>query len=619
MEIQDKLKLLPDNPGVYLMKNADGEIIYVGKAVSLKNRVRSYFQSSRNHTPKVRSMMVQVEDFEYILTDSEIEALILECNLIKKHRPKYNIRLKDDKSYPYLKLTFDEEFPRLFMTRRVVKDGARYYGPYTNSGAVYETLRILKQVFPLRNCKKKDVDRKARPCLNYHIKKCLGPCNDHISGDEYRAMVKEIVLFLEGRQEELIRQLERKMQEAAGDMHFEKAALFRDQVRALKAVVERQKMVTSDLADQDFVGFAREGEMSCASVFFVRNGKLLGREHFILECTGEDEPSDILGDFLKQYYSQVEYIPKEVLCPFIPADANLIESWLSGRRGSKVQVKEPKRGEKLQLVKMVEKNAQEELTRHQLEQEKAKARTEGAMLGLQEYLDLPRLPRRIECYDISNIQGSETVASMVVFEEGKPKNSEYRRFKIKTVEGPNDFASMQEVIGRRFGRAKEEFEAIEGGQLDLKKAKFIKMPDLVIIDGGKGQLGAAREVMHKLGFGIISTFGLAKEEELLFTEGNPDPIRLPRDSEPLYLLQRVRDEAHRFAITYHRNLRGKRNLKSILDDIPGIGSKRRKAIVQHFRSFDKLMQANPHEIAEVDGINQSLAEQVWEYLHHQDK
>ncbi|GAB4262972.1 excinuclease ABC subunit UvrC [Thermincola ferriacetica] len=619
MDIQDKLRLLPDKPGVYLMKNADGDIIYVGKAVSLKNRVRSYFQSSRAHSPKVRSMVAQVEDFEYILTDSEIEALILECNLIKKHRPRYNVRLKDDKSYPYLKLTVDEEFPRLFMTRRVVRDGARYYGPYTNAGAVHETLRVLKQVFPLRSCKKKNVDRNARPCLNYHIKKCLGPCNNQISVKDYRDMVNEIVLFLEGRQEELIKQIEAKMTKAAEQMEFERAALYRDQAKALRAIVEKQKVVVADLTDQDFIGLAREGEDCCASVFFVRSGKLLGREHYILEGVGDDPPAEILGDFIKQYYLQVEYVPKEILCSVRPAEISLIEKWLTERRGNKVQVKVPQRGDKAKLVELVEKNAREELARHRLEMEKSRARTEDALLGLEEYLDLPRVPRRIECYDISNTQGRESVGSMVVFQDGEPKNSEYRRFKIKTVEGTNDFASMQEVIGRRFGKAREEFEAIEEGMLEPAKAKFAKIPDLVIIDGGKGQLNAAREVMINLGYGFIPTFGLAKEEELLFAEDRTDPIVLPRNSESLYLLQRIRDEAHRFAITYHRHLRGKHSLKSILDDIPGIGVKRRKAIIQHFRSFEKLLKASAAEIAEVEGISEALAEQVWEYLHHHDK
>lgn len=618
MNIQDKLKLLPDKPGVYLMKNADGDIIYVGKAVLLKNRVRSYFQSSHGHSPKVRAMVAQIEDFEYIITDSEVEALILECNLIKKHRPRYNVRLKDDKSYPYLKLTVNEEFPRLFMTRRVVRDGARYYGPYTNAGAVHETLRILKQIFPLRSCKKKEVERHKRPCLNFHIKKCVGPCAGQISQEDYSRMIKEVALFLEGRQEELIKQLEAKMQEASARMEFEKAALYRDQARALRAVVEKQKIVMADLTDQDYIGFARSGDLGCASVFFLRGGKLLGREHYILEGVSVDSEEELISNFLKQYYTQVEYIPKELLVSVLPEEHRLIEEWLAGRRGSKVTVKVPQRGDKAKLVKMVENNAAEELERHKLEIEKARARTEGALLGLEEYLDLPRLPRRIECYDISNIQGKESVGSMVVMEDGKPKNSEYRRFRIKTVEGPNDFASMQEVIGRRFGRAKEEFEAIEAGKMDPEKAKFTKMPDLVIIDGGKGQLSAAREVMHKLGFGVIPTFGLAKEEELLFTEGRPDPIVLPRDSEALYMLQRIRDEAHRFAITYHRKLRGKSSLKSTLDDIPGIGVKRRKAIMSHFRSFDKLLKASAEEIAEVDGLNAALAEQVWEYLHHQD-
>lgn len=618
LELTEKLKRLPDNPGVYLMKNGAGEVIYVGKAVSLKNRVRSYFQSSRNHSPKVVSLVSQIIDFEYILTDSEIEALILECNLIKKHRPKYNVRLVDDKTYPYLKVTLDETFPRLFMTRRVIRDGSRYYGPYTDVGALKETLNILKKVFPLRTCKQKSVDKQGRPCLNSHIGRCLAPCSGTVSPHSYMEMIDNICMFLEGRQEDLIKRLTQKMEEASENLKFEQAAILRDQVRAVEKVVEKQKIVSADLTDQDVIAVAREGEISCVAVFFIRGGKLMGREHFILDDTAEMDEHELLSVFVKQYYIQVEYVPKEILLPIGINEEVVITSWLEQKRGSRVYLKTPRRGEKAKLMEMAAKNASEELTQHRAEEEQARLKIQGAMLGLKEYLGLAALPRRIECYDISNTQGTESVGSMVVFIDGKPRNDQYRRFKIKTVEGPNDFASMQEVVGRRFSRALKELEGIEQGTQERDRAKFADLPNLVIIDGGKGQLHAAREVMCELGFGPIATFGLAKEHELLFGENNPDPIMLPRNSESLYLIQRIRDEAHRFAITYHRNLRGKRSLKSILDDIPGVGAKRRKALVEHFRSMAALRKATVEEIASVPGLNTSVAEAVYEFFQQEE-
>lgn len=619
MELAEKLKLLPDSPGVYIMKNQGGDVIYVGKAISLKNRVRSYFQSSRNHSPKVISLVSQIADFDFILTDSEIEALILECNLIKKHRPRYNVRLMDDKTYPYLKVTLDEEYPRLFMTRRVIRDGGRYYGPYTDVGAVRGTMELLKRVFPLRTCKQKSVDKQKRPCLNYHIHRCLAPCTGKVETGRYTDMVKSICLFLEGRQEDLIKSLNSEMAEAAENLHFERAAILRDQAKVLEKVVEKQKIVSTDMVNQDVVAMAREGEIASVVVFFVRGGKLMGREHFILEDTGGIEDREILTSFVKQFYVQAQFIPHDILLPTAIDEADVINEWLQQKRGSRVQVKVPKRGDKAQLMQMAVKNAAEELALHRAREDQAKARIEGALLGLKEYLDLAAVPRRIECYDISNIQGTESVGSMVVFVDGKPNNDLYRRFKIKTVEGPNDFASMQEVIGRRFGRALKEIESIEAGKLEKAKAKFADLPSLVIVDGGKGQLNAAREVMRELDFEPIPTFGLAKEHENLFCEGSPDPIILPRNSESLYLIQRVRDEAHRFAITYHRNLRGKKSLKSILDDIPGVGPKRRKALVEHFRSMARLRAATVDELASVPDIPRGVAEAVFEFFQHEER
>ncbi len=618
MDLAEKLKYLPQAPGVYIMKNSSGEIIYVGKALSLKNRVRSYFQSSKNHSPKVISLVTQVADIEYILTDSEVEALILECNLIKKHRPRYNVRLVDDKSYPYVKVTLNEEYPRVFMTRKVVRDGARYYGPYTDAGALRETLRLLKKVFPIRQCRQKSVDRQKRPCLNYHIRRCLAPCQGEVSTVRYLEMIKNVCLFLEGRHEELVRTLAARMEEAAENMDFEQAAELRDRIRDIEKVVEKQKIVSADPTDQDVIALAREGELSGVVVFFVRGGKLMGREHFIIDETSEMEDSEILTSFVKQYYIQVEYIPRDILLPAELTETEVINAWLEEKRGARVYLRVPRRGEKARLVEMARKNATEELAQHRVREEQARARLEGALLGLKDYLELARIPRRIECYDISNIQGTESVGSMVVFTGGKPRPDLYRRFRIKTVEGPNDFASMQEVLRRRFNRGLREQEEIAAGKLEREKARFAEMPDLVIIDGGKGQLSAAREVMRELQVDPIATYGLAKEQELLYGEGSPEPVVLPRNSESLYLVQRIRDEAHRFAITYHRKLRGKRSLKSVLDDIPGVGAKRRKALVEHFRSMARLKNATIEQLAEVPGMTRPVAEAVYEFFQQED-
>ncbi len=618
MELAEKLKLLPDSPGVYVMKNENGDVLYVGKAVSLRHRVRSYFQASRNHTPRVTSLISQVADLEYILTDSEVEALILECNLIKKHRPRYNVRLVDDKSYPYLKVTLGEQYPRAFITRKVVRDGSRYYGPYTDVGALRETLSLLKSIFPLRSCKQKTIEGQKRPCLNYHIKRCLAPCAGNVEPDEYRKLVRNVCHFLEGRQEDLVRDLTARMHKAAENLEFEKAAELRDRIESIEKVVEKQKVVTSDMTDQDVIAMARLGELICLAVFFVRGGKLMGREHFILDESAGMEDSEILTAFVEQYYMQVEYIPREILLAGQLTEPVVVSAWLERKRGGPVRLRAPKRGEKAKLMELAAKNAAEELAVRRAREEQVRAKIEGALLGLKEYLNLPALPKRIECYDVSNIQGKEPVGSMVVFSDGKPRNDQYRRFRIKTVQGPNDYASMQEVIRRRFGRALKEIEAIEQGKLDQARAKFTEMPDLIIIDGGKGQLNAAREVMRELGFDSIPAFGLAKEHEYLFGEGRPDPIILPRNSESLLLIQRIRDEAHRFAVSYHRKLRGKKSLKSILDDIPGIGPKRRKTLVQHFRSIAAIRNATVEQIAALPGINRDVAEAVYEFFQQEE-
>ncbi len=596
--VEEKLALLPDKPGVYLMKDNKSRIIYVGKAINLKNRVRSYFQSSRNHAPKVLAMVARIADLEYIITASEVEALILECNLIKKHRPKYNISLRDDKTYPYIKVT-NEEFPRVYATRKVVKDGARYFGPYTSAGAVHETLRLLKTLFPLRSCRRLDA---KRPCLEHHIKRCLAPCAGKIDQAAYGEMIKAVGLFLEGRSDAVVKNLRRLMAAAAGELAFEQAARLRDQLTAVEKIIEKQNIVTGS-GDQDAVGLARSAAGICAQVFFIRSGKMVGRDHFMLTGGEEETEENILAAFLKQYYSKAAFIPREILLPLAVAEQQLLSDWLSTVKGGRVQVEIPKRGTKKDLVSMAAGNAanvlQEQAVRQQADYEK----TTGAAAELGQYLGLPAAPDRIECFDISHIQGSETVASMVVFEGGQPNKNEYRRYKLKTVEGkPDDFKSMQEVVGRRYR------EALAKGPV----------PDLIIIDGGKGQLSSALEVIRAAGLSEVPVVGLAKEFEHIFREGCSEPVILPRHSQSLYLVQRIRDEAHRFAITYHRQLRSKRNLVSVLDHIPGIGPKRRKALWDHFGSLAKIKAAAVAELAKVDGMSNPAAEAVYHFFRNKN-
>lgn len=618
MTLSDKIKNIPPRPGVYLFKDADGRVIYVGKAVSLKNRVRSYFQAGAKQAPKVKAMLRRAVDLDYIVTDSEMEALILENNLIKKHRSKYNVLLKDDKTYPYIKVTVQEEFPRVHITRRVVKDGARYFGPFTHVGAVNETLRLLKKIFPLRTCKQREPAPRDRPCLNYHIRRCLGPCCNLVERPAYRETVNEVVLFLEGRQEDLTKRLRQRMEQAAENLEFEKAAELRDQLLAVEKIVERQKVVSTDLVDQDVIAMARGFDEACLTVFFIRGGKLIGREQYFLEGTDTLERGEVMATFVQQFYNQTEVVPAEILLSEEIGGAPLIAAWLSELRGSKVNIKVPKRGDKHKLVAMAAQNALLSLEQTQLERQAGRQAVDGALAELMAALGLAEPPRRMECYDISNIQGTETVASMVVFEDGKPAKDQYRRFKIRTVEGSNDFASMKETLSRRLSRAREEQAQVEGGELAANRAKFTRLPDLIIIDGGKGQLSAAREAMLEQGFAHIPAFGLAKEEELLFAPGRPDPIRLPGESRGLQMLQRLRDEAHRFAATYHRKLRTRRNLKSVLDEIEGIGAVRRRELYKAYKSLDAIKQASPAELAKVPGMNIKAAEAVYRFFRENE-
>ena len=594
--VREKLKLLPENPGVYIMKDAAGKIIYVGKAVVLKNRVRQYFQSSRNHTPKVRAMVAKVADFEFIMTASEVEALILECNLIKKHRPRYNISLKDDKSYPYVKVTLQDDYPRVFLTHRILKDGARYFGPYTNVTAVHESLKLLRRLFPLRNCK----TLQDRPCLEYHIKRCLAPCVGKVAKEEYDAMIQSVLLFLEGRTETVERELDTRMKAAAENYQFELAARLRDQLAAVKKVAEKQNIVTG-AGDQDAIGMARSEIGVCVQVFFIRSGKMIGREHFLLQGSEDESDEALLAAFLQQYYHRATFIPREILLPMDLAEVSLLETWLAEKKGAKVQLLVPQRGTKHDIVAMAASNAEKFLSDEAARIRQANAQTLGAVEELGRYLGLKNPPNRMECFDISHIQGSETVASMVVFEGGLPKKSDYRRFKINSTEGkPDDFLSMREVTQRRYG--------------DLPESE---LPDLIVIDGGKGQLSSALEIIRGAGHKDVPVVGLAKQFELVFREGESDPVVLPRHSQALYLIERIRDEAHRFAITYHRNLRGKRNLVSVLDHIVGIGPARRKSLWSTFGTMAKIKAASVDELAAAPGMNRPAAEAVYQFFEAQ--
>ena len=598
--VAEKLKLLPDSPGVYIMKDARGKIIYVGKAIVLKNRVRQYFQSSRNQAPKVRAMVSHVADFETIMTANEVESLILEANLIKKHRPRYNIRLKDDKSYPYVKVTVQEEYPRVFITRRVLRDGARYFGPYTNVTALRDSLKLLKRLFPLRTCR----TMPDRPCLEYHIKRCLAPCVGEVTAEDYRAMIRAVLLFLEGRTDDVERELEHRMNLAAEAYHFETAARLRDQLAAVRKAAERQNIVTG-AGDQDAIGMAHSAAGVCVQIFFIRGGKMIGREHFLLRGSEEESDADILRAFLEQYYNQATFVPREVLLPHAidAAGQEIIERWLAEKKGGgKIVLLTPQRGTKHDLVMMATGNAEKFLADEETRRSLADEQTLGAVEELGRYLGLKKPPHRMECFDISHNQGQETVASMVVFEGGMPKKSDYRRFKIKSAEGkPDDFLSMREVTTRRYVGLPED-----------------ELPDLIIIDGGKGQLSSALEIIrNEAGHKNVPVVGLAKQFELVFTEGNVEPVELPRRSQSLYLIQRIRDEAHRFAITFHRKLRGKRNLVSVLDHIVGVGPKRRQALWAHFGTLDKIKAASVDELASVPGMNRPSAEAIFHFFEAQ--
>lgn len=614
--LEQRLKDLPDKPGVYIMRDKYGGIIYIGKAVSLKNRVRQYFRASSNHSPRIQSMVSHIADFEYILTDTEVEALVLECSLIKEYHPKYNVSLRDDKHYPYIKITVGEMYPRIMIARSVEPDGARYFGPYPNSRAVREIIELLKTLFPIRTCKRNlESGKKERPCLDYYIGQCMAPCQQHIPPQQYSDVIKQVCDFLDGHQDEVIEQLEKQMQEAVAALNFEKAAVLRDKINSIRSLQEKQKVVSTELIDQDVIGVFQQDDDSMFQVFFIRGGRMIGAEHFLLEETGHEDKAVLLAMFMEQFYSGISFVPSEILLPLWPEDSRTIEDWLSAKKGLRVQLKVPIKGERRDLIDMAENNAKEALERFSLKIKSDKQRTEGALAQLADILGLPLRPWRIEAFDISHIQGTNTVASMVVAEGGRPKSSDYRRFRISNPQN-DDFASMAEVVERRYKRGLEELKELTARGIDIKNGKFSSFPDLILIDGGRGQLNAALDALQRLGLDNIPVIGLAKENEEIYVPDKSDPLVLPKDSPALQLLQRIRDEAHRFAITYHRSLRGKSALKSILDSIPGIGDKRRAALIEHFGSIERVKQATVDELASVDTMNVSAAQKVYDYFHN---
>jgi excinuclease ABC subunit C len=612
-DLQATLAKLPDRPGVYLMRDARGEVVYVGKAQSLRHRVRSYWQKAASgplEGHRIRAVIDRIADVEYTITDSVSEALLLEANLIKRYRPRFNVRLKDDKSYPYIKITMADDFPRVERTRKLVDDGSRYFGPYASASSVDESMNLVRRLFPFRTCTIdiKDGERALqRPCLLYHIKRCQGPCIQAVSKPDYRAQIDQIELFLEGRQETVVKALTTEMRAASQRTEYEQAAGLRDKIRAIERTMESQKMAAFRRTQLDLVGLARQDNQAAIQLFAIRNGSLLGRDVFLLDAAREAPDEEVLSSFLEQYYARATSIPPQVLVPFALPEAADLEAFLTARRAGPVRLLVPQRGEKRELMALATQNAGETLAREQARWLADQGKTLVALEELAEALGLPGPPMRIECYDISNVQGSDSVGSMVVFEEGKPRTGEYRRFRIKTVVGANDFASHQEVLRRRFRRAPS---GEEGNAEELRWA----MPDLVIIDGGKGQVAAAKEVLDELGLHDLPVAGLAKEREELFLPGASNPIVLSPTSSALYMVQRLRDEAHRFAITYHRDLRAKRQVHSAFDDLPGVGPKRRRALLRVFGSAKRVREAPVEQIAAVPGIGLSLAARIKETL-----
>ena len=597
MTLEEKLERVPDRPGVYQYKDAKGQIIYVGKAASLRSRVRSYFQDSRVRDAKTDALVGQIRDLDYIVTDNELEAMILESNLVKKHRPRYNIILRDDKHYPFLKLTTDEEYPRLVVARRVAKDGNQYFGPFYPATAMRETLRLVRQLFPLRTCRIKIDGGLERPCIQYFIHRCNAPCTGWETKEGYDKTVREVERFLEGRDDDLAKDLTREMESAAAELKFERAAAMRDRIQALNTVRERQKIISTEETDQDIVGLVRQGGDACVQLFFVRKGRLLGRESFFFERVGGESDGEILGAFVRQFYARSVAPPPEILLSLDVADAELIREWLRQRRGGRVELQTPQRGRRRELVAMVEENAALALQNHLLSREN---RHHVVQAELRAALGLPEPPNRIECFDISTIQGSETVASMVVWVAGEMKKDEYKRYKIRTVTGTDDFASMREVVTRRYSRALEADGVL---------------PDLILLDGGRGQLNAGIKALEELGLDYVPIASLAKRAEEVYTPDRLQPLVLDMGSPALQALQRIRDEAHRFAITYHKKLRQRRTISSILDQIPGVGPTLRTQLLKTLGSARGVRAASVGELAAVPKITPKLAERIYDFFH----
>ena len=627
-EFAHRLRITPGKPGVYLLKDAAQQVLYVGKASNLRSRVSSYFGSPHGLNPKIQRLVERVADYEFIVTDTDAEAIILECTLIKKHRPTYNARLKDDKSYPYLKIDLTEDFPQVYITRRVREDGARYFGPFATAGSVRKTLDLLKKLFPYRSCTKPITGTDPKPCLEYHIDRCVGPCIGAVDKEGYRRVIEQVILFMEGKIEGVVDELHLRMISAADMLEFERAAVLRDQIRNIQKTAEEQriKVASNAVQDMDAIAMAQGQDESWIEVFFVRQGKLTGRDHFIMEGTQDDSPGHVLAEFIKQFYQSASFLPRRIIVQHTLEDEVQIQAWLREKKGRAVVLARPQRGDQHRLIRMVAENASQGLTQRRAKWLADTDAVQQAMLELQEELNLPNQPRRIECYDISNIQGTNSVASMVTFQDGFPKSSHYRTFRIKDVEGIDDYSSMQEVLRRRFqklaavqgkGQSRGDAQTLASADASPKRAQEASwnvVPDLVLIDGGKGHLSASLEVFLELGIDFIPLASLAKENEWIFVPQTPEPIVLAPNSQGLYLVQRVRDEAHRFAITYHRKLRSKGSVASAVDYVSGIGPKRKRMLLRRFGSLKAIKEAGIEDLTAVPGITRSLALRLKEQL-----
>lgn len=616
--IEEELKKLPGKPGVYIMRDKLDHIIYIGKAISLKNRVKQYFQSNRNHSPKIIQMVSKIDYFEYIITDSELEALVLECNLIKEHRPKYNTMLKDDKSYPYIKVTIQEPYPRILFARQLKKDKAKYFGPYTSAAAVKDTIELIQKIYKIRTCNRtlpRDIG-KNRPCLYYHMKQCDAPCHGYINEEEYGKLVNQALDFLGGQYTPVLNQLDDKMRKAAEELDFEGAAGYRDLLNSVKQIAQKQKIIDSaEQENRDIIAFARAGDDAVVQVFFIRDGRLIGREHYHLSGVEHDTRSEVMTSFVKQFYAGTPFIPKELLLQEPIEEEEVISQWLGRKRGHKVYIKVPQRGEKEKLVELAAKNASLILQQDSEKLKREEMRTKGAVRQIGEELGLPNIVR-IESFDISNISGFQSVGSMVVYENGKPKRNDYRKFRIRSVTGPNDYESMEEVLTRRFLHGKKEAEELKEKNLDLSYGSFTRYPDLIMMDGGKGQVNIALKVLDALHLSI-PVCGMVKDENHRTRGLYYNNVEIPLDyhSEAFRLITRIQDETHRFAIEYHRSLRNKNQVHSILDDIPGIGPVRRKALMKHYASIDAMKEATIEDLAKVSSMNKSSAKKVYDFFH----